>query len=159
MGRIIGIQSQYLYLGDNKRRSVGQKRNDLMFLAQGDYIAFIDDDDMITEDYVTELLKAAQGGADVVCFKVLFNSGRVKKEVVYNPNFLKDKDKSKVFERLPNHIMMIKRRLALSVGFQEKNFGEDKDFSTRLKPLIRSHSDIDRVLYYYNFSHQTSETQ
>ena len=47
---------EVLYLGDNKKRSVGQKRNDLIDLAQGEYFTFVDDDDRIAPTYVKDIL-------------------------------------------------------------------------------------------------------
>ena len=149
-----------LYLGDNKRRSVGEKRNDLLRLAKGEYVVFVDDDDWVTPDYVKELIEGCHTGADVVVFKVMCKIERKQgKEVIYNANFKKDMNKARHYERLPNHIMCIKKELALKVGFKQMNFGEDVDFATKLRPLIGSQCVIEKVLYNYNFSHRISETQ
>jgi len=151
---------EIIYVGDNRQRSVGKKRNDLLSMAQGEYVAFVDDDDFVSKDYISELLTGTSTGADVVCFKVLYKEPNKKgKEVIYNGNFVRDKNKYNTFERLPNHIMLIRKELALEVGFKEISFGEDKDFAMRLKPYITSQYIIDKVLYFYYFSHKTSETQ
>jgi glycosyltransferase involved in cell wall biosynthesis len=55
---------------DNKKISLGDKRNKLLSLANGEYIVMIDDDDRITEDYVFELLKAIESGAECICYEV-----------------------------------------------------------------------------------------
>ena len=44
-----------LYLLDNKRRTVGAKRNALLDMARGEYVSFIDDDDMVAADYVKRI--------------------------------------------------------------------------------------------------------
>ena len=76
---------ELLYLLDNRRRSVGSKRNALLDAARGEYVAFIDDDDEVAPDYVQKIYKAIvttrratvvrnannemiNGPADVVCF-------------------------------------------------------------------------------------------
>ncbi len=51
---------------DNKKRTLGYKRREMMTLAQGEYVVFIDDDDDITTDYVSTLLRATNSGADVI---------------------------------------------------------------------------------------------
>ena len=66
---------ELLYLMDNRRRSVGAKRNDLLAAARGDYISFIDDDDEVATDYVQRIHRAivetrkTEAPADVICFE------------------------------------------------------------------------------------------
>lgn len=50
VGRMSDIE--LLYLLDNKRRTVGAKRNALLDVARGEWISFIDDDDMVSDAYV-----------------------------------------------------------------------------------------------------------
>ena len=47
---------EHLSLCDNRKRSIGAKRQSLVDIAQGKYIAFCDDDDDISDDYVEETL-------------------------------------------------------------------------------------------------------
>lgn len=151
---------EILYLGDNKQRTVGEKRNNLLNLAKGDYVVFVDDDDEVTEDYVKMILRGADSGADVINFKVKCSvNGGEYRDVIYDARFRKNENLKDRYHRLPNHIMAIKRDLAVRAGFPQKNMGEDDDFSRRLRPLIKTQATIDKVLYYYIFSHQTSETQ
>ena len=59
---------------DNKRRSVGSKRNCLLDSAHGEYVSFIDDDDEVATDYVDKILRNIVTArrppepADVICF-------------------------------------------------------------------------------------------
>ncbi len=46
-----------IYSNDNVNISIGEKRNLLLDVAKGKYIAFIDDDDSITEHYFKEIRK------------------------------------------------------------------------------------------------------
>ena len=151
---------EIIWLGDNKKRSVGQKRNDLLDLAQGKYVTFVDDDDRVTDDYVSLILKGIEKDVDVVNFKVScsVNGGKYK-DVFYDARFTSDKNLKDRYERRVNHIMCVKRELALRAGFPHKNMGEDDEYAGRLRPLIKSQAFIDKVLYFYTFSHQTSETQ
>jgi glycosyltransferase involved in cell wall biosynthesis len=45
---------------DNGENTVGKKRNTVLDKAKGEYVCFIDDDDMITEIYVSRTLKALE---------------------------------------------------------------------------------------------------
>ncbi len=51
---------EHLVLVDNKSRTVGEKRDALLRIARGDYVAFVDDDDWISADYVPALVAAAK---------------------------------------------------------------------------------------------------
>jgi hypothetical protein len=42
----------------------------MMTLAQGEYVVFIDDDDEITSDYVSCILRATNSKADVINYGV-----------------------------------------------------------------------------------------
>jgi glycosyltransferase involved in cell wall biosynthesis len=65
---------ELIYSMDNKRRSVGAKRNDLLRMARGEYISFIDDDDEVSEAYVKTIHEAivqarkSEQPIDVICF-------------------------------------------------------------------------------------------
>jgi hypothetical protein len=53
-GQIKGLPVEHLALLDNKRRTVGEKRDALLRAARGRYVAFVDDDDDVSDDYVFE---------------------------------------------------------------------------------------------------------
>ena len=152
--------AEVLWLGDNKQRTVGEKRNNLLSIANGEYVTFVDDDDEITNDYVSQILNAIKEGADVINFNVMCSvNGGEYRRVDYDASFGRDSDHADHYKRIPNHIMCIRRELAVRTGFPKISMSEDADFAKRLRPLIRSQSFIRKTLYYYNFSHKTSETQ
>jgi len=51
---------------DNMTKSVGQKRNDLISKAKGHFVCFIDDDDLITENYLSIILHHLNIGIDIL---------------------------------------------------------------------------------------------
>ena len=55
---------------DNKEISIGKKRQELLEKATGEYVVFIDDDDMISEDYVKSIIKALESEPDCVGFEI-----------------------------------------------------------------------------------------
>ncbi|MHC4094398.1 MAG: glycosyltransferase, partial [Planctomycetota bacterium] len=65
---------ELLTLMDNRRRSVGDKRNALLDLAVGEYVSFIDDDDLVAPIYVDKVYRAIvkarkqEPPVDVICF-------------------------------------------------------------------------------------------
>jgi len=54
---------------DNKKRSIGKKRESLVQLAKGEYISFIDDDEDYFEGYAQKILEAIESKSDVITFK------------------------------------------------------------------------------------------
>lgn len=151
---------EVLYLGDNKKRTVGEKRNDLLRISHGDYVVFVDDDDKVVEDYAFCLLRGIQSNADVICFDVECSvNGSPFKRVIYDAKFPIDTNLPDRYERMPNHLMCVKREIALKAMFPEKNFGEDQQYARNIKRYIKTQARINKTLYYYVFSNQTSDTQ
>lgn len=57
-----------------------------------------------------------------------------------------------VYYRNPNHLNPVKKELAIQVPYKEINFGEDKDYSERLFPLLKTEVYISGIIYYYLYS-------
>jgi glycosyltransferase involved in cell wall biosynthesis len=53
---------------DNRQKKISDKRNELLDRAKGDYVVFIDDDDLVPSYYIYELLKAIEAKPDCVGF-------------------------------------------------------------------------------------------
>ena len=49
---------------DNGEVTTGFKRNRLLNAAFGEYISFIDDDDLVSNDYIVKILKAIETSPD-----------------------------------------------------------------------------------------------
>lgn len=49
---------------DNKKRTVGEKRNAALSLAQGEFLTFIDDDDRVSTDFVPSVMRAIEENPD-----------------------------------------------------------------------------------------------
>jgi hypothetical protein len=79
--------------------------------------------------------------------------------VYYDKDFGKDSNERDCYKRIPNHLMCVKRELALQAGFPDKSFGEDAAYAKKLLPLLKTQHIIPEILYHYNFNSQTTETQ
>ena len=55
---------EILIENDNGKMKLGRKRNNLIDRAIGDYIVFVDDDDMVPDYYVSEILKGIESQPD-----------------------------------------------------------------------------------------------
>ena len=129
--------------------TLGEKRNMLLEQAQGRYVTFIDDDDYITPDYVETILKGLEGDPDCFCYDLLYKCPWMEKRVIYSTKYDRDAEKEDHFERLPNHLMVVKRELALRAKYPHVDFGEDAEFGKRIKRLIRTEARTNKILYHY----------
>lgn len=151
---------EILTLIDDKKRMLGSKRNNLLDISQGEYVAFVDDDDRISKDYIQQILKAIESKADVINFIVSVSlNGGISKPCYYNKDYLIDYNEANSYHRLPNHIMCVKRELALKVKYKDILKGEDSDYSKRLQPFLKTQTNIDKILYFYDYNSNTTETQ
>ena len=114
-------------------QTTGAKRNALLHSAQGEYVSMVDDDDLVSHDYVERLLAGISLGVDVVAIR-----GHVFKDGVHIGQFIDtpytvwktvpDNGKN-LFLRGVQHLDAIKREIALSAPFEDRGFGEDSRWS------------------------------
>jgi hypothetical protein len=151
---------EIVVLTDNKKIMLGHKRNLLVEMAQGKYVVFVDDDDRIAEDYISTLLKATEYDADCISFTAEVSlNGEAPKLCYYSKDNQADYNTSDAYLRIPNHICCVKRDVSLKSSFPNVLYGEDAGYSKVLLPNIKTEYKIDKVLYYYDYNHATTETQ
>ena len=160
----LGVDVQILTLMDNRKMSIGAKRDALVQAASGEYLAFIDDDDTYFEEYLSSILPALESKPDVVTFKQL-NTIDGKQFYVnfslhheYNEEAKIDKNGNyHDIERLPFHVCIWKSEIAKTERFKSVNYGEDWDWAKRLIPKCNTEVHINKVLHHYIFNSQTTE--
>ena len=133
--------------------TTGAKRNKLINLAQGKYVVFIDDDDTISKDYISQIMNALQSEPDAVGFKGwITTNGRDKREWKISKDFPYE-TQGRTYLRYNNHLSPMKKEIALQVPYPDLTYGEDYQFATALKEsgLIKTEVFIDRHLYNYNY--------
>ena len=151
---------EILILTDNKQMMLGQKRNVMVDMAQGDYVVFVDDDDRLEPTYLKNLIAATWDNCDVITFHASVSvNGEPPKICRYSTSFEQDRNTEDGYERLPNHICAVRRSIAAQVSFPNIVYGEDSGYSKLLKPLLRSETALDGVLYHYDYRSASTETQ
>jgi len=141
---------QVIYLGDNKTISTGKKRNILLGLSEGLYSTFIDDDDLISDDFVSEILKAIkENDVDVICYEVgiTFN-GETYRTVLYSKDYI-NQNKGSLYLRRPNHLMVWRTEKAKEVPFLDVTVGEDTIWANQMVRRIDTQYIINKRLYKY----------
>jgi len=143
-------QVEMLALCDDGEQSIGKKRNELVEAAKGDYVVFIDDDDMISPFYVFGILEAIKNNPDCCGIEGIITERRSgPKKFVHSLKYTDWFEKDDVYYRCPNHLNPIKREIAMDVKFPELYFGEDKDFSHKLIGKLKTEVFINGPIYYY----------
>lgn len=143
---------------DNGENTVGKKRNNVLDKALGEYICFIDDDDMITEIYVSKILNALQNKPDVV--ELVGYLPKYDLPFIHNLNCGGHFRKDGTQFRTPNHLNTVKTSIARQVRYPEISHGEDQDYSHRLwnSGLMKTEELIGERMYIYQFDSSKSET-
>lgn len=151
---------EHLVLIDNKRRTIGEKRDNLLRLANGYYIAFVDDDDAILPGYVEELLMATHYNADVITFEQDAYFDGVK----FRVDFRHGQPNNELLPEVLNiraawHVCAWRRAIALRSRFTWKQYGEDWDFCAPLNELELMEHHIPKALHEYHFRTEVSEAK
>jgi glycosyltransferase involved in cell wall biosynthesis len=149
---------------DNKKRSVGLKRDALVQLAQGKYCAFVDDDDEVYDCYVHELAFAAKArDVDVIVFNehCTINNGNiftVRFGLEYpNEEAHMVKGRWADVTRKPWHPCAWRTSIAQSERFSDASYGEDWHWCKRLIPKAKTQHRINAVISRYDFNNVTTE--
>ena len=137
---------------DNGEKIVGTKRNDLIQRATGEYVCFIDDDDLVSKDYMAKIIAAISSLPDCCGIEgQMRTNGRNPRMFIHSIKYNTWYEKDGVYYRTPNHLNPIKRELAVQIPFPAKNIGEDRSYSDRIFPLLKTEQYITGVIYHYNF--------
>lgn len=135
---------------DGRQVTIGAKRNRLLAAAIGRYVTFIDDDDLVTPDYLERVFEGIDKGVDHVGVGMMFTPDHGRHHLVEcSMHHEWGMREDGVYLRSPQHTCVVKRELALAVGFENSSFGEDRDYAERLRPLIETEHVITRPIYFY----------
>lgn len=144
---------------DDTTVTIGTKRNRLVNQCTARYSSFIDDDDMVAEDYVAQHLRILQefNGIDGIGFKgILTQDGRSPRQFIhsgqYKEWFERQTAAGTIYYRCLNHWNVIKNQFRIDHPFPEINHGEDHAQSIEMQQhdCIQTYLDItEKPMYYY----------
>lgn len=155
---------EILGLYDNKKRTVGEKRQSLLDIANGEYLVFIDDDDRIGDTYITDIMHSLLTNPDCDC--VVFNSmctfikAQPRKVLCkYGIEYEYSTTYTDTWYGKPAHTMVYRSSIAKKHRYANISNGEDTDWVKRACVDIKKQVRIDKVLYYYDYNVSSSETR
>lgn len=154
---------ELLCLVDNKSMSIGEKRQALLNSARGKWVAFLDDDDDVSDDYISSVREGLKSNPDVLTFDQ--HATVNGKSFVVNFRMGNPHEGLKIagdiylpIKRPPYHMCVWKSRIAKGVSFRSVSYGEDIDWCCRMYPHVKSEMHVDKILHYYKYSDGTSES-
>lgn len=146
---------------DNKRRSIGYKRESLVYIARGNYLAFVDDDDDVEDHYIEKVVNAiyTNPDVDVITFKekvfingsgpfnLTFQLGYHTNDPVQVPNA----------RRPPWQSCFWKRKIAQSCHFPDLMSEEDWAWASQLNQIAKTSYHIDDFMKTYRWDENITE--
>lgn len=149
---------EVIILTDNRKMSIGQKRNNLVSMATGEYVVFVDDDDDVADDYTEQLVRASNADTDVIVFSMAYwHNGvcgwRVEQSLGSPLHGYRSGD---VVHITPHHTSAVKRDIAIRVPFDDMSYGEDRLWAEKLQRVAQTETVISKVLYTYHDVPKTS---
>lgn len=146
--------------------SLGTIRQHLLDSSKGEYVNFVDDDDLLPKDYCSTIFPLLDG-VDYIGFNVeLRNEGMSLRPVYHSLRYNEWSDDEKGYYRGITHLNPIKAELARIADFRPQDIGEDHYWSIDVQRHINSDTKeytehyIDRAMYIYDhFGHDHMENK
>jgi len=135
---------------DNRQSPTGTKRNRLLDRAAGDYIVFIDDDDLVSDDYISKILEATKTNPD--CCKIeglICRKGKEPQKFISSMKINIWNNLGSTLLMATNHLCPVKRKLAVQARFPDIYREEDILYADNLRPLLKTEVDMEGSLYYW----------
>lgn len=156
-----GRDVEILGLFDNKKRSIGLKRDALVQASVGRYVAFVDDDDNISPDYILRILQAMQTDPDVITFKQNCIVDGEQCLVDFDLNHAENEEFTPggSIKRLPFHVCAFRGDIARKYHFPDSMYGEDWEWCVQVLQDVKTQHKIDEVLHIYIYDSQVTEAK
>ena len=144
---------------DAGEMTIGEKRNALIdraATAGSDFVAFVDDDDMVSPDYCQWIRAALEHdpAADCIGFRSMrYMDGQRLGECMFSiqvqPANLQLSPRDWQFYRSPQFPSPVRIEHAAATRCLPQCWGEERDYARRILPRLKAETYIDRVLHHY----------
>jgi hypothetical protein len=131
---------EILTLADQGEMPIGEKRNLLVARSRGEFIAFVDDDDMVSEDYLRSIVEVLRRRPDVDCVGIrvlMFFRGRHPRHVAHSVRYTELGRHGVEYRRPPYILNPIRRSIAQRYPFSNLRYQEDLEWAMRMSRMAR----------------------
>ena len=146
---------QASYFCDDGTGSIGHKRDRMMRAATADYIAFVDDDDMVAPNYLDRIMPLLGRRPDTVGITVyVTHNGQPWQPSPLFQHSLRHAVKVdwRGAHRTPHHLCPTRRELCLRSRFPDISWGEDFVYAMHLLRHLETEEWAgDEPVYFYDY--------
>lgn len=144
----------------DRSMTIGQNRQAMLQSAQGEYVNFIDDDDLVPKNYVKSIYPLLKK-VDYIGFPVkVYRDGTFIQTAYHSLQHRDWTSHGDVAFRDISHLNPMRRELATK-AIMDGDFGEDRRWSNQLRQLgiVKTQSYIPEAMYFYYMRSQKPELQ
>ena len=125
---------EIIYFRDKRNENpVGFKRNLLLDKSLGEYVCFIDDDDLVHENYIQMIYEKLLQNPDCVSLTgIITINNKTSRKFIHSVEYTSLFDQDSIACRPPNHLNPIKRSIAIQFKFPLENVGEDTAWAMQI---------------------------
>ena len=150
-------QIEIIWLSDNGKMTIGEKRNRLNEMANGEYVVQWDDDDWICENGINMIMEGIKSNCDVISYNHYTNIEEWGHNRYFHkyyslryapPHEIVDYQNN-IIKIVPDQKCVFKREIIKKVKFLHMNFQEDMFFGKHILPFLKTEHYIDEFIYQY----------
>jgi glycosyltransferase involved in cell wall biosynthesis len=129
---------------------LGEIRQALVTEARGEYISFIDDDDQVSEHYISTILPLLDG-VDYVGWRMqAYVDGQPLKPTYHSLEYGAWTEEPFCYRRDVSHLNPVRRELALKADFSRADPPEDVAWSDQMRPFVKTQNHCgEQIMYHY----------
>lgn len=143
---------------NNGERPLAEVRQALVDEADGTFVSFVDDDDLVASTYVRRILPLLRQPIDYVGFRLqCYVDGHPLKPTYHSLKYKQWYDDARGYYRDVSHLNPVRRALALRADFRKTQPPEDVAWADQLRGHLLREQFVDDVMYqYYSSSIDTT---
>lgn len=132
--------------------TTGRKRNELVEQSFSEYFSFVDDDDMVSKDYIEQIMLATEKSPDVITFNGWMTTNGADRRDFTIKLGSRYEEKNGHYYRFPNHLCAFKREKVRHIKFPDQWVQEDYLWAKNIhdRGLLKTEVHIDSDLYHYD---------
>lgn len=146
----------------DRKTPTGTKRNNLISRSSGEYIVFVDSDDLVADSYIKDILWGLRESPDCVTMRgwMTTNGANRREWTIKLGSLYYERDGH--YYRWPNHLAVMRKSLVQHIKFPDIWIQEDYQWSKVIhdRKILKTEFHIDKPIYHYDYwdnkPHQTN---